>query len=123
RDGEAYEGVNLFVPLGEQGVKDVLSGAFAPQKPEPHQVVRADAPLAGLYHWGFAGLTKPARRDIMQFSAAGLAEIGPHVPVFARGATEQGEGAIRSLGMEPLDAPIPNLFVSFPPGWTVEGVR
>jgi hypothetical protein len=112
--GDPVSGLYLIVPVTEQGRAAVEDGSFNPGDPAIRHIAPANTPIFGVYCGIYAGSTRDARRSVLR--AAGdlrLNVFGP-VPVYARGATEDGARSMLTLGYRPFEGGLPNLFISDP---------
>ncbi len=108
--GDPVDGIFISVPLTADGVEAVRSGAFVPAWPALAHVCTAGAPCAGVYIGIYAGATKEARRRVMMAAAVVRVDICGPIPCFARGATQDGRRSMASLGFQPIEGGLPDLW-------------
>jgi hypothetical protein len=112
--GQPTDGMFLNVLLSEAGERAVRDGTFtAANVPRAH-VAGIGETCFGLYTGVYAGKTREARRNIMQASASLRVDFFASVPLFARGATEDGARSMASLGFHPAHGGLPDLWVHEP---------
>lgn len=112
--GSPVDGVFISVPLTGAGVEAVRDGSFVPAWPAFAHVCTHGQPCAGVYIGIYAGATKEARRRVMMAAAVVRVDIFGPVPCFARGATEDGKRSMASLGFQPVEGGLPDLWVQEP---------
>ncbi len=112
--GDPLEGLYLIIPLSEAGHESVRNGTFEPENPADADLCHLGDPCHGVYVGIYAGRTKAARRNIMLASATLRCELFGTLPCFARAATEDGARSMISLGFQPLEDSLPDLFVQEP---------
>lgn len=100
-DAGEPQGVSLWLPLNVRGARAMADGRFRPEAVEGTQLAPAGAPVAAVYHWGFAGFTAAARRSIMTLCAELLAGPLNGVDVYGRVVTDEGAAACARLGIVP----------------------
>lgn len=90
------------IPLTAQALAELAAGRFDGLAPPDALVARpADTPAA-LYLWGAAGFTWRGRRLALAASVMLQREVHPHLPLYARAATADGERVLqRSMGARP----------------------
>ena len=103
--GDPLAGLFLVVPVTEQG-RSAIEDHIAP----------ANTPIFGVYCGVYAGATREARRAVLQAAGDLRINVFSPVPVYARGATEDGARSMLSLGYRPAEGGLPDLFVSDPMG-------
>lgn len=94
-------GFNLMAPLNAAGLDALATRRFDPKEIPLDWIAARGEPCVGVFHLGFGGVTRDARRAVMTASAAALATVLRPVPVFARALTEDGRRAMSSLDMRP----------------------
>lgn len=112
--GDPVDGVFITVPLTDAGVAAVRDGSFEPSWPALAHLVCEGALCAGVYIGVYAGATKEARRRVMMSAGVTRVEFFAPVPVFARGATEDGQRSMASLGFSPVEGGLPDLWGQAP---------
>ncbi|MFN4224742.1 MAG: hypothetical protein ACK4HR_00380 [Hyphomonas sp.] len=112
--GDPVDGVFITVPLSGAGVDAVRDGRFVPAWPALAHLAAKDEACAGIYIGVYAGATKDARRQVMMAAGTTRVEFFAAVPVFARGATEDGRRSMASLGFSPLEGGLPDLWGQAP---------
>jgi len=108
--GDPVEGVFITVPLSRDGVAAVRDGSFVPAWPALSHLACQGEPCSGVYIGVYAGVTKEARRAVMMAAGVTRVEFFAPVPCFARGATEAGKRSMASLGFQPIDGGLPDLW-------------
>lgn len=114
--GSPVDGVFIAVPLTAEGEVAVRAGEFVPGWPALAHVCTHGENCGGVYIGIYAGATKEARRGVMMAAAVVRVDIFGPVPCFARGATEDGKRSMASLGFQPVESPMPDLWVQEPSG-------
>lgn len=112
--GQPLSGVFINILLSDAGVAAVTSGHFNPGNPDRHHIAGIGETCFGLYTGVYAGMTRDARRQIMQCSATLRVEFFGSVPLFARAATEDGARSMASLGFRPATGGLKDLWVHDP---------
>lgn len=108
--GDPVDGVFITVPLSAEGVAAVRDGSFVPSWPAlAHLACEGDV-CGGVYIGVYAGVTKEARRRVMMAAGVTRVEFFAPVPCFARGATESGKRSMASLGFQPIEGGLPDLW-------------
>lgn len=105
------EGLNLWVPLSSQGERAIRDRRFDPADIAPGQIARAGQPFAAVYHWGYCGFTRTARRSIMRLCAELLEGPLSSIDVYGRVVTDAGAAAAARLGIEPCSDLGQNFYV------------
>ncbi|MFN3911195.1 hypothetical protein [Hyphomonas sp.] len=108
--GDPVDGVFITVPLSAEGVAAVRGGSFVPAWPALSHLACEGAPCSGVYIGVYAGVTKEARRAVMMAAGVTRVEFFAPVPCFARGATEAGKRSMTSLGFQPIEGGLPDLW-------------
>jgi hypothetical protein len=108
--GEPVDGVFITVPLSEAGVRAVRDGSFVPAWPALEHICSRGELCGGVYIGVYAGATKEARRRVMMAAGVTRVEFFAPVPCFARGATEDGKRSMASLGFQPIEGGLPDLW-------------
>lgn len=108
--GDPVDGVFITVALSAAGVAAVRDGSFVPAWPALGHLACEGAPCAGVYIGVYAGETKESRRRVMMSAGVTRVEFFAPVPVFARGATEDGKRSMASLGFSPVEGGLPDLW-------------
>lgn len=114
--GDPLAGLYLVVPVTEQGRAAVEDGTFNPGDPALRHIAPANTPIFGVYCGVYAGATRDARRAVLQAAADLRTNVFGAVPVYARGATEDGARSMLTLGYRPIAGGLADLFVSDPVG-------
>ena len=114
--GDPLAGLYLVVPVTEQGRAAIEDGSFNPGDPALRHIAPANTPVFGVYCGVYAGATRDARRAVLQAAGDLRMNVFGAVPVYARGATEDGARSMRTLGYRPFEGGLPDLFVSDPLG-------
>lgn len=112
--GDPVDGVFITVPLSAAGTAAVQDGSFEPAWPSLPHLACVGEPCAGVYIGVYAGATKEARRRVMMSAGVTRVEFFAPVPVFARGATEDGRRSMASLGFSPVEGGLPDLWGQAP---------
>ncbi len=99
-DGEP-QGLNLWVPLSSRGERALREKRFDPANIAPEQIAAAGQRFAAVYHWGYCGFTRTARRSIMRLCAELLEGPLASIDVYGRVVTDAGAAAAARLGIEP----------------------
>jgi hypothetical protein len=72
-------------------------------RPDPRLIARPTEQPCAVYLWGAAGFTWRGRRLALAACLAIQREACPHLPLYARAATDDGDRALRqTLGASPL---------------------
>lgn len=108
--GDPVDGVFITVPLSQEGLGAVRDGTFQTSWPALAHLACEGAPCAAVYIGVYAGATKDARRRVMMSAGVTRVEFFAAVPVFARGATEDGQRSMASLGFAPVEGGLPDLW-------------
>ncbi len=108
--GSPVDGIFISVPLTAAGVAAVRDGSFVPGWPSLAHVCEEGALCAGVYIGIYAGSNKDARRRVMMAAAVVRVDIFGAVPCFARGATEDGKRSMASLGFQPIEGGLSDLW-------------
>ena len=108
--GDPVDGVFITVPLSAQGVAAVRDGSFVPAWPALMHLACEGDPCGGVYIGVYAGITKETRRAVVMAAGVTRVEFFAPVPCFARGATEAGKRSMTSLGFQPIDGGLPDLW-------------
>lgn len=108
--GNPVDGIFISVPLTAAGVQAVRGGTFLPAWPALAHVCAEGEPCAGIYIGIYAGATKESRRRVMMAAAVVRVDICGPIPCFARGATEDGKRSMASLGFQPIEGGLPDLW-------------
>ncbi|MEO1027926.1 MAG: hypothetical protein AAFX02_02600 [Pseudomonadota bacterium] len=114
RGNPQISGFILSVPLTESGERAIRSGDFVPSNPDKSHLVAPGEECFGFYCWVYGGVEKEDRRAVMTACAILRVELIPTIPIFARGATEDGQRSMASLGMVALPNSLPDLGVLEP---------
>lgn len=114
--GDPLAGIFLVVPVTEQGRAAIEDGSFTPGDPALRHIAPANTPIFGVYCGVYAGATRDARRAVLQAAGDLRMNVFSPVPVYARGATEDGARSMLTLGYRPVEDGLPDLFVSDPMG-------
>jgi len=109
--GEPVNGLFLIIPLTSSGVSAVRNGIFEPPNPDTDHICTKGELCSGVYVGVYAGETREARRSMMVSSAVLRVEMFGSVPIFARGASEDGVRSMKSLGFSEVIGGLPDLFV------------
>lgn len=112
--GEPVDGVFITVALSAAGVEAVRDGSFVPSWPSLAHLACEGEDCAGVYIGVYAGATKEARRQVMMAAGVTRVEFFAPVPVFARGATEDGKRSMASLGFSPIEGGLADLWGQAP---------
>jgi len=107
-------GFLLTIPLSAQGERAMRDGSFRPSNPSLAHACAPGDPCFGYYCWVYGGETRDDRRSVMTACAILRVELVPSLPIFARGATEDGIRSMASLGLTPIQNAIPDLYVQEP---------
>lgn len=107
-------GFLLTIPLTSLGEKAMRDGSFQPSNPSPAHACTPGEPCFGYYCWVYGGETRDDRRSVMTACAILRVELIPNLPIFARGATDDGIRSMASLGLTPIHNAIPDLYVQEP---------
>ncbi|MFN4025160.1 MAG: hypothetical protein ACK4MQ_10015 [Hyphomonas sp.] len=108
--GDPVDGIFISVPLSAHGVQAVRDGTFVPAWPALAHVCCEGEACAGVYIGIYAGATKEARRRVMMAAAVVRVDICGPIPCFARGATEDGKRSMASLGFQPIEGGLSDLW-------------
>lgn len=108
--GSPVDGIFISVPLSTAGVEAVRDGSFVPAWPSLAHVCSEGEACGGVYIGVYAGSTKEARRRVMMAAAVVRVDIFGAVPCFARGATEDGKRSMASLGFQPIEGGLSDLW-------------
>lgn len=108
--GDPVDGVFITVPLSAAGVAAVRDGSFVPASLSLAHICCAGEACAGVYIGVYAGATKEARRRVMMAAGSTRKEFFAPVPCFARGVTEDGKRSMASLGFQPVEGGLPDLW-------------
>lgn len=108
--GDPVDGIFISVPLTADGVEAVRNGTFIPAWPALAHVCAEGAACAGVYIGIYAGATNVARRRVMMAAAVVRVDICGAIPCFARGATEDGRRSMASLGFQPIEGGLSDLW-------------
>ena len=98
------------VPLAGAVLAAVRVCCFVPAWPALAHICCAVEACAGVYIGVYAGATKEARRRVMMAAGITRMEFFAPVPCFARGATEDGKRSMASLGFQPVEGGLPDLW-------------
>ena len=109
--GVPVDGIFFVLPLSPAGEQAVRDGSYNPAEPAAEHLAWHGRDVAGVYIGVYAGATKEARRAVMTAAAVLRVELFAQVPSFARGATEDGQRSMASLGFVPLEGGLPDLWV------------
>lgn len=104
-------GFILSLPLSQAGEAAMRDGTFKPTDPDYAHIARHGETMYGSYCWVYGGERHEDRKAVMMASGTVRLELVPMLPVFARGATEDGVRSAYSLGMVPFHDSLPDLFV------------
>lgn len=108
--GDPVDGIFISVPLSAPGVAAVRDGSFVPAWPSLGHICCEGEPCAGIYIGVYAGANKDARRRVMMAAAVIRVDGFAAVPCFARGATEDGKRSMASLGFQPIEGGLSDLW-------------
>lgn len=108
--GDPVDGVFITMPLSAAGVAAVRDGSFVPASLSLAHICCAGEACAGVYIGVYAGATKEARRRVMMAAGSTRKEFFAPVPCFARGVTEDGKRSMASLGFQPVEGGLPDLW-------------
>ncbi|MBY9067967.1 hypothetical protein K1X12_13735 [Hyphomonas sp. WL0036] len=108
--GSPVDGIFISVPLTEAGVGAVRDGSFVPGWPSLAHVCCEGEACAGVYIGVYAGANKDARRRVMMAAGVIRVDCFAAVPCFARGATEDGKRSMASLGFQPIEGGLSDLW-------------
>jgi hypothetical protein len=100
-DEGAPEGLSLWIPLSTAGEQAIRDHRFRSRDIDPGHLAPPGAPFAAIYHWGYCGFTREARRSIMRLCAELLEGPLGGIDVFGRVITEEGAAAAARLGIVP----------------------
>lgn len=112
--GRPVDGIFLTIPLTASGERAVRSGMYNPAKPALEHLAKAGQGVSAFYVGVYAGLTREARKKIMIASAVLRMEVFAAYPAYARAATDDGRRSMESLGFEPYQGGLPDLYVQRP---------
>ena len=104
-------GYIISLPLTGAGEAAMRDGTFRPSDPDYRHIARDGEDMFGSYCWVYGGEHHADRKAVMMASGTLRLELVPMLPVFARGATEDGVRSAYSLGMVPFHDSLPDLFV------------
>ena len=104
-------GFILSLPLSRAGEAAMRNGTFKPTDPNHAHFARIGEQMYGTYCWVYGGESHADRKAVMMASGTTRLELVPMLPVFARGATDDGVRSAYSLGMVPCHDSLPDLFV------------
>ena len=104
-------GFILSLPLSRAGEAAMRNGTFKPTDPDHAHFARIGEDMYGTYCWVYGGESHADRKAVMMASGTTRLELVPMLPVFARGATDDGVRSAYSLGMVPCHDSLPDLFV------------
>ena len=104
-EGELVAAVSA-IPLAAAAAPDLAAGRFNGLEPADPLIARPrDMPIA-FYVWGAAGLSWRGRRLALAASVALQREAYPHLPLYARAATDDGARVLQQrMGARPLPGP------------------
>jgi hypothetical protein len=109
--GDPVDGIFLTLPLSKLGELAVRDGSYDPENPDPVHLCVDGKGCAGFYIGVYAGATREARKRVMTAAAVMRVELFSAYPCFARGATDDGKRSMASLGFQPCDGGLPDLYV------------
>jgi hypothetical protein len=90
------------IPLTARALPELAAGRFDGLAPPQDLIARPGEAPAAFYVWGAAGFTWRGRRLALAASLAFQREVHPHLPLFARAATADGERVLqRRMGARP----------------------
>ena len=91
------------IPLRLAALAELAAGRFDGIEPPDRLVARRAEPPFAFYIWGAAGLTWRGRRQALAGSVALRREAYPHLPMYARAATADGERVLQNrMGAQPI---------------------
>ncbi len=112
--GEPVDGVMVVAPVSDLGALALLDGSFDVERPLKIWLSHRGRHCAGLYIGIVAGKSLETRRRLMMMLSVLRAEFFSDVYCFARGVTDEGRRAMRSLGMTPHPTEASCLFAQAP---------
>jgi hypothetical protein len=106
------------IPLAAAAAPGLAIGRFDGLDPANRLIARPqDTPIA-FYIWGAAGLTWRGRRLALAASVALQREAYPHLPLYARAATDDGARVLQQrMGARALPAPFSSGGLVVAPAW------
>lgn len=108
--GDPVDGIFISVPLTEEGEKAVRDGSFVPAWPALAHVCEKGQPCHGIYIGVYAGATREARKNVMMAAGVIRVDVFGAVSCFARGATADGRRSMVTLGFQPVEGGLPDLW-------------
>ena len=100
--GEAPLAAVSAIPLTAHALPALAAGRFDGLAPADRLITRPGEPPAAIYIWGAAGFTWRGRRLALAASLAFQRQVHPHLPLYARAATADGERVLqRRMGARP----------------------
>lgn len=112
--GDPIDGFFVIVPLTESGVHALLDGHFSTTRPLKFWLCASGQACAGVYIGVIAGGSRTACARVMLAAARLRQEFFDDVYCFARGVTDEGRRAMRSLDMSPYPDETSALFIQKP---------
>lgn len=112
--GYPVDGFFVIVPLTELGVHALIEGRFSTERPLKIWLSQAGKDCAGVYIGVIAGANRAASGRVMLAASRLREEFFADVYCFARGVTNEGCRAMRSLSMRPYPNETSSLFVQEP---------
>lgn len=112
--GEPVDGFLVAAPLSQLGVEALLEDRFDVARPLKIWLSTRGRECAGLYIGIIAGQSDLSRRQLLMMISMLRSDVFADVYCFARGVTEEGCRAMRSMGMTPFPTDASRLFVQMP---------